>query len=394
MYPYVGAAAGAIYGFNAANTRGAYKGAMFGWRVGKKRQGTTKKSPVPKRQRVTAGYGGTSRRRHSLSAKQKPTSGRKQRKRHSNDRLQSDAGVSAWRSKTGRTQAKGFKRMKIAPQILNSVLQGRITSALSRQAVENFNLYSGVGGSVVPTLLSGPNDIADMNTVLFATETIPAQQGAAGNSTATTRRMMVESVRCKVTMKNHTNSPIDVTLYDIVPKRDEPRSLDGVKPNFRWQSGLLNESVTIVGTANQNAQSVSFPGAKPFQSQEFCQFFTVKKVTHFVLGAGTEHIHYITIKPKFLFNNAFTASENLIARLTHYLMGVIKGPIAHDSGTGPTQVSYAPAVLDYITETQYRFRALEKNRTAYQQYSILPATLTAPQTVLEDADLVASVLNA
>lgn len=284
--------------------------------------------------------------------------------------------------------------MKVAPQILNSALQGRITAAVSRQGVDLFDLYQGpVNRS--SALLAGQNDIEDMHDILFATEPTPANQGAAGNPTAATRRMMVESVRCKITMKNNTVAPIDVTLYDIVPKRDDPRVIDGIKPNFRWQSGVTSEAVTIVGRpANQNAQGIAFPGAKPFQSQEFCQWFTVKKVTHFVLGAGSEHLHYITIKPKYLMNRAGTIGENIFRGLSTYCMAVVRGPIAHDAAPGPTNISYAACVLDYVVETQYKFRSMEKNRTAYQQYSSLPTSLTTPQVVLEETDAVAPVTTA
>lgn len=283
--------------------------------------------------------------------------------------------------------------MKVAPQIMNTVTMGRITSSVSRQEPEEFTLTLDRLRNPIRALLTGTGDVEAMHEVLRGTEVVPAQQGSAGNSTAYTRRMMVESVHCKIRMKNHTNAQIDVVLYDIVPKKDEARDVSGTLPSARWTTGIGHERVDLGGTTD-NAQVDLLPGATPFQSQYFCQYYTVKKVTRFVLHAGSEHHHIIKILPKYLMNRTGTVDLRLMRGLSTYCMAVIKGPIAHDAGGAPVRVTYAPCVMDYVCETQYKFRSMEKNVTGYSQYTMLPDTMPSPQTVLEDEDTVAPIASA
>lgn len=341
------------------------------------------------KKRITTGYGVTKRKagKKTYSAKRGASSstggGKRRRMAATRGAKQSDAGYSActMRFKRKSKFMKGLKKI-LAPQILQSVVQTRVTSNLSRQGIQLLTTYSGQSGAS-PYLL-GASDMADMQLVLGSTEALPAQQGSANNTTPTTRRMMIQNARAKYTMKNMTNSPIEVTLYDVSARRDGINST--FSPVVAWENGLVDQTVAVGGT-NANNQVELLPGAKPFQSQLFCQLWKVKRVTNFVLHPGSEHIHTISISPGGVFNNEFTRNYALYKGLSTACMAVIKGGIIQDTVSGgPFNVSFAAATLDVVCESSYRFTAMERSRTAFTQYNLLPTTLTNPQLIVEDLD--------
>lgn len=301
--------------------------------------------------------------------------------------MQSDAGVSGYSTRFRRKNKwmKGFRKI-LAPQHISSVVQTRITAPLSRQQPYLVSAYTGAS-STTPYLL-GNVDTNDCQAVLQALEPTAGTQTSTNNNTYATRRMMLHSIKAKYTFKNQTNAPIDVTLYDVTARRDA--STSGLNPITAWDNGLLDQGVSLPGTTSSNPQTSTFPGGKPFQSQTFCQFWNVKRVSHFVLGAGSTHQHYITIRPGYLLNAEYTRQMQFFKGLTTVLMAVVKGTVAQDTAT-PFNVSYSSAELDCICETQYRFTAMERARTAYIQYSTLPVSMTTPATVLEDTDAVAPI---
>lgn len=303
--------------------------------------------------------------------------------------MQSDAGVSGFsmRFRPRNKFLKGFKKI-LAPQIINSVTQGNVRVPVSRQTAILLNAYTGAAAAT--PYLCGSVDLADCQAVLGATEPSPATQTSPNNTTSFTRRMMMQAIRAKYTLKNATNTPIEITLYDVTSRRDQ-QSLT-LSPITSWDNGLVDQSITIPGVTPQNPLNSSFPGAKPFQSQNFCQTWKVKRVSHFVLGAGSTHQHYVTIKPGGLINNEYCRQFAALKGLTTAVMAVVKGSVAQDTTT-PFNVSFAPCELDFVCETSYRFTAMEKSRTGFTQFSSLPATMTTPSTVLEDSDIVQTVVT-
>lgn len=288
-----------------------------------------------------------------------------------------------FRSKTGFN--KGFKKL-LAPQILNGVTSGRLQSAVGQQAVDCLNTYVQSGGGIFKPFLGGFYDFADMQSILATTEPQASTQVGINNTTTTTRRMKLLHCEAKYTIKNHTTEPIEVHLYDVVARRD---TQSAIQPNVTWSLGVGNEAVAIPGNVGlANNQTYNFPGSTPFQSEQFCQLFKVKKVTRFFLHPGSEHVHRIKIVPGGLFNNEYTRNFYALKGITTWLMAVVKGGLVQDktAGSGLNQVSYGTAEIAYTCETQYRFTALERSRTAYAQYSAIPLAVGTETTVNEDTD--------
>lgn len=310
--------------------------------------------------------------------------------RKQTSRLQSDSGTSGFMRKfrTKKKFLKGYKKV-LAPQILNAVTQQRVTATVSQQTVTQILAYTGSGAVTAPLqcLLAKP-DITDMMAIIASTEATPATQGSANNTTGQTRRLLVEEVHAQYRIKNQTNIPVKITLYDCVSRRDQSSGAT-VLPEASWRVGVTEESVTLAGNANSNALLATFPGATPFQSQLFCQIWKVGKVTNFTLHPGSEHQHHVRLRPGGMLNNAYVSRFDCLKGLTYCLMAVVEGGLVQDT-TLPFNITLGSGEVDFVTTTKYRFTALEKSRTAYTQYSSLPAAITVQGTVLEDTDAVAT----
>lgn len=273
---------------------------------------------------------------------------------------------------------RGFKRI-LAPQILNSVCGGSISTVANRQTPAQLLAYTGSGG-FNSTYLMSLVDNGDMAQVLSALD--PATTVSGSNLTGNTRRYMIDSIRAKYQLKNQTTIPITVTLYDCVARRDN--TSDSFSPTFAWTQGIADEAVNV-GSNQVNAQGSQFPGAKPFQSQLFCQRWKVKRGTTFILHPGATHCHYITIKPSGLCNFEYTGKNAYIKGLTTCLMAVLKGGVAASS-LNAADVGESIAEVQYVTETQYKFKAMEKSRTALTQFNTLAGL--ADRTINEDTDTI------
>lgn len=280
---------------------------------------------------------------------------------------------------------KGFKRI-LAPQQLNSAVSNRIgQTTVGQQITTSLDAYRGSAAAVNGPVLMGGLDAFDMQAVLGATEPTPATQGNANNVTARTRKMMVKYCHAIYELKNQTNTPIHITLYDCVARRDM-QSL--IYPETAWTSGMNNESVSIGGNPDAIALNSNLVGVTPFQSQQFCQLWKVKRTSRFELGGGAVHRHAVSIKPGGMLSNEYIRQFQCYKGLSTIVLAVIHGGIADNnpSLTGAVSVSTSTFALDYVTTVQYGFTAMERSRTAYTQYNGLPSTTTIVNVMNDEQD--------
>lgn len=284
----------------------------------------------------------------------------------------------AWTSRRRFRLPKGFKKM-LGPRYIRSVTFNRIETAGGTQTPVDVNLFTN-GLATVPYAL-GFSDQEAMAVNLFADE---VNTSIAPN----TLKWKIESVTIESRIKNMTNVPIQIRLYDIVVRRDDegPISL----PTADWQAGLTEEVNPGVGATPSN----TFPGAEPFESRKFCQRFKVLKKTTFHLGAGSEHVHKISGKPGWLNDRTITLQYTAMAKRTRFLMMVVEGGVT-DNGVLPAAVAvnYSKHAVDVLTEYKVRFYAMEKARTIYSNFTNLVAVANE-QTITEDTDVATPVVMA
>lgn len=379
---YAARAAGATLGYIAGGAKGAHMGYKVGsWAAkrGTKRKRGTLGGRTPYKRRRTWSKGGA----NNFSAVGK-------RGRRGTTNIGDDAGHSSFRNvkRTRNKFIKGYKKIA-APCFLNVATSQRVSSGLVlsgvQQVVDLFAYQGATAVQEVPT--PGRLQLIDMLNILSATDPTPATTIGGANLTANTRKIMIKSMVTRYTMKNVTNIPIRIILYDCVSRRDGTLFTG---PTAAWNQGITNEFVAIPGGANQNTLTSRFPGSTPFQSQQFCQLYKVRRVTKFELHPGSVHVHIVSTKPGGLMSAEYINNETFYKGLSTSVMAVITGGVVDDFGAGGTSslVSTSAFALDVVAETRSSFTSMERSRSNYVQYNFLSTVVPLAQqfNTLEDTD--------
>lgn len=286
--------------------------------------------------------------------------------------MQDDAGRSYFRQvfRSNPKFMRGFKRM-LAPRHIIGSTQSRLNVvSVSQQRGFVVAVYRGIGA------LLGSTDFVDMFTNLQQDEATTPTPGL------TTRKLKVNFAKAKFTIKNMTNLPVEITWYDIFARRDQDINAVVGDPFEAWNDGMLNEQALPSGAGTLTQ---SFPGATPFMSARFCQYFNVKRVRKYMLHAGSNHVHEVEIRPGGMFNRELVSNQRYVRGITYIPLCVVKGGVIQDTTT-PFNTAYSTAEVDIICDTHYEFMAMEKSRTVYSGYSTLPAAVTTQGVMLEETN--------
>lgn len=171
---------------------------------------------------------------------------------------------------------------------------------------------------------------------------MPAQ-APAGNAT---RRFLLERVQANIVYTNASSASCTIDLYDIATKQDSDLSITNA-----WQNGIAMETTLPVGTP-----PVAVLGIKPWQSQQFKEFFKIVRTTHVNLAAGASHRHNISLSPNQLLKEQ-RIMENVNYRgLTYFTLAVVKGVPVCDDNDIPRLVSTAPITIDRVSEVNMKYR--------------------------------------
>ncbi|AMH87763.1 putative capsid protein [Pacific flying fox faeces associated circular DNA virus-2] len=371
----------------------AYRLAKAGWKAGRYLAQNINRGRSMSTLRRSSGTGGTSRR----GTKRRRTSSGGRRGSYQMGSMKkmrggfsgSRDGVSSFSTKRKRGTKRGWKKV-LAPQVLRTVTSGRILRNDSGlQTVHEVLMTNAIPNAVNTTaLMSGTTDLERLYQLLRVKDP-NTEFGQAANATIT-RRFFVDSCRVKITFKNQTSIPVELTLYDITSRKDNTSALPRDTPPGNWLEGLTNENATFLREPKENGENSIFPGSKPFKSGKFWQLFNGRKSKTMVLGVGRKRLplfnldfHYIVTRREF---SGFYQLRNV----TQWCLAVLKGGIVSSGAaiTGPAQVSSSYGIVDYTTEAVYKFKCMEKSTTVYQSFNALPAIAPAQQTsILEDTDL-------
>lgn len=168
--------------------------------------------------------------------------------------------------------------LKLAKQTQQSVAGQAIVSATGLQGVVDVSLGSGDSMRVLMTSAANTEVLA-----LGPTQTI-----------------FLERMELLWTIRNDTNNEIVADIYDLIARHDQVETGPASEPSLAWALGDSNASGT---------DAYRIPGATPFSSPTFNQFFKVVKVHHLIMPAGSTHEHRINVVVNKLFNAAFWAAE-------------------------------------------------------------------------------------
>lgn len=114
------------------------------------------------------------------------------------------------------------------------------------------------------------------------------------NSTARDQnRIILDRFESTLKVANPSASAVEVTIYDLLPKRDVPLgtyvdrsyALGLQSPTYTWASGLQNQVET------EDTFNINVMGSQPINVLKFNTFWRVMKRTKIELSAGSTHIH-------------------------------------------------------------------------------------------------------
>lgn len=198
----------------------------------------------------------------------------------------------------------------------------------------NVNL---VNGSFRVTAAVGKQLVANLVVPFAATDMSVMRTQVNAQPTA---RVCYKESYSTIQITNQDNGNVLITLYDVLAKRS------GVAdPLATWQAGTA---------AGGSALQQTVVGAEPTSCARFNDYWTVKKVYQFYLGAGQSHCHILKYNPNMQIPGEIQDVTTFIAGLTHGCMMVVNGAPYNDSTT-KTQVSSGGCAVDAVVSIQYKY---------------------------------------
>jgi len=268
-----------------------------------------------------------------------------------------------------RTLGKVTPRVKhmeeiTTPQIYTTQETARQDNAFGFQKANSFEFLTQTD---LYTLWSNLNSSGALNNVA----------GTVGASYVP-NRFIVESVQVAINFANVSTAPVELTLYDIVPKRDIPNKLTynvGIpltpatfyhSPESYWNVGsLLNNGMSPLSVVPPYPSQ--FLGARPTDSTPFNDYFKIVAKKRILLSQGGVHRHTISIKvnkfiDSFMINAVSPADVSAPwgqRKLSHYLMYNASGlPVSDLSGS---DVTTSDTHLDIVASYRYKYSAVVNN---------------------------------
>lgn len=292
---------------------------------------------------------------------------------------------------------RGFHKV-FAVQRINSLSDTTIVGLRNQQSVAMLNQFSVNPGAFSPYIYMGgstntPRDMLQSDLMLRLLDSAYSGPLVVGQDLTLQRKWMSLGVRVKHRIKNQHNFPVKVTLYDVVARRDltdeaQTPQLGDEEPITLWTRGIQAKNVNAL-----NLLHASFPGSTPYQSEIFCKFWTIGKRTTFMLHPGSEHHHFVAVKPHYMFNVSDWRGLQAKRGLTTGVMCVLEGGIGTDTLLGG-EAQLSAGKLAVVSTYSHKFQAYERSRPTMQQFMGLTEGEQPIRAVLEDSDIVDEAENA
>lgn len=229
---------------------------------------------------------------------------------------------------------------KVPTSYVYANASARLAFASGRQAWQTWSVFENGNGG-----FTGTGFDADLNVMRLAVRD-KVRGGAATLEGEKTLKYLVVSASVKIMLTNQDIGNCEVTLFDVVTKRDTP-----LFPQNAFQTGLQD----------QNAGAVDYStvvGVLPTSSQLFNTNFKIVRRSRIVLGGGQSHCHYVNLRPnKILKSEMLSSSLNFYRGFSYATLIVAHGcPYNNNEAT---VVSTGSGAIDVVTTKQlgYKFIA-------------------------------------
>lgn len=186
--------------------------------------------------------------------------------------------------------------------------------------------------------------------------------------------IFLKSVTGSLTITNAHGTGCQVTIYDIVCRRDQPYFSAGsaynpISPSQAYQ-GIVAEGTDITIDI----------GTTPFQSVKFCQFFKIIKKTRFILPQGVTRKHFLNFQLNTMISGSDSAQFLYRKGKTFGTFIVMQGLQAvQGTGAETNVVTIGSSHINVLKELHWTFKYLKP-------LDVGTYTATAQLAVLETSE--------
>lgn len=275
------------------------------------------------------------------------------------------------RRRTSTRRSKGVKTNNVAPSIGNYTYSSFKRAIKGRRYPKMLELIypprvdRDVAGSVLEN--NGAHTTQAVTYYSWADKQSFARPfDILDDASVATVRGYIRAVKGHLEIANLSNCAVQLTLYDIVARRDlqgTDASGESDLPTTAWDE----VAATGGGTIN-DLKSYDNIGATPFDSPEFCQKFKVVRITKAALATGNVHTHYVNIKLNWLLHKEYQQAYNGYKNRTHYTLVVAKGaPMAKTITSGLVHTTVVcPVDLHILKHQSVLYRGINNVQSYYQ----------------------------
>lgn len=208
------------------------------------------------------------------------------------------------------------------------------------------------------------------------------------------RRMALQNAEYHYTLANNTNVPIEVDIYDIVPKRD-------ILSSFVFTANLLSYPVTPYpekywdeGTNAQNSNApgtypspANYLGGLPQDSQLFKEYFAIKRKAVVQLPCGGVHRHNVNIASNCLADDYLAnATTSALVGRSSFVMFVVRGfPCFGTPAGGGNQPTTTSATIQVIQTVRVKYTWVQDLTYSLNAFIGLPSFSPADQKTVNTA---------
>lgn len=190
-----------------------------------------------------------------------------------------------------------------------------------------------------------------------------------GQGNITTNKYYMKNYKSTLTFTNVDLATAYVTMYEITPRFHILDSANG--PTNAWDAGF--EEQKTGGLSNDDYTDVY---SSPFDSQRFCLFYKVNKVTKFELAQGQSHCHKATYHVNRPVHDQIQNSFTIYSGIYKANMIVISGTPINDQTTR-ANVSTSSVAVDIVEYVTYEYTFASNLRTIRSYQNTLDPITTA-----------------
>lgn len=206
-------------------------------------------------------------------------------------------------------------------------------------------LYTNSGGTVTETVgWQGRAQIVQLYDK-DDLDNIQAQLPGANNN-----YIQLRGANMRMDFTNQGTAPMELKIYHLIAKRDMPTGFNSVE---LWDAGLASQTTSV------NASR--YLGMTPYKSQQFTQFWRVKKCQTQVIAPGGNHTERIIARVNTIMRQRRfqTTGSISFAGLTYAMLVVVRGPATNDTDL-PLLASTCATKYDFIWNKSFDFTYVER----------------------------------